>query len=93
MSDLRDAELRLFSALAEPRPAEAALHLAETLKAEGVGQIVMYGLYVGVLKQLEDGDPRFDAVLDTLDCIVGYCSPYAKLFEHYLSNEEIDSNP
>jgi len=46
-----------------------------------------------VLNQLEDGDPRYDAVLDTLDCIVGYCSPQGKLFDHYLSNEEIGSDP
>ena len=88
-----EAELRLFAALDKLQPADEAYRLAETLKTEGVQQLPMYRLYVRVLHQLEDGDPRYDAVLDTLDCIVGYCSPQGKLFEHYLSNEEIGSNP
>jgi hypothetical protein len=28
-------------------------------------------------------------VMDTMDRIAGWCSPASKLFEHYLTNEEI----
>lgn len=71
------------AALSESQPADALATLAKTLKAEGISQIEMYRLfdeYRG--RHQNDGDEtRYDAILDTMDFITGWCSPSARLFD------------
>ena len=33
-----------------------------------------------------------DAVMDTMDRVVGYCAPSAALFPRYLTNEKIEAH-
>jgi hypothetical protein len=90
MADRTDLRRRLLEGLAMPDPTNGAYECAVQLRTEGVTQIEMYLVFDGVREGLQDGDPRYDAVLDTMDCIVGFCSPHAKLFARSLSNEEIE---
>lgn len=83
-------QARLLGSLQSSDPARAAYRLAEQLRDEGMEQLAIFRLYDRTREQIHDGDPRYDAILDTMDCIVGYCSPAARLFERYLSNEEIE---
>jgi hypothetical protein len=92
MADRADLQRRLLEALAMPDPAKGAYECAVQLRTEGVTQIEMYLVFDGVREGLQDGDPRYDAVLDTMDSIVGFCSPHAKLFARSLSNEEIEKS-
>jgi hypothetical protein len=91
MPSRKELQARLLAALAGSHPAGAAYNCAVQFREEGLKQLEMYRVFDGVREQLQDGDPRYDALLDTMDYIVGYCSPQAKLFpDHYLSNEEIE---
>jgi hypothetical protein len=92
MADRTDLQRRVLEALAMPDPTKGAYECAVQLRTEGVTQIEMYLVFAGVREDLQDGDPRYDAVLDTMDCIVGFCSPHAKLFARSLSNEEIEKS-
>ncbi len=83
---------RLLEALAGATPVQTAREHAEVLKAEGMGALEMYRLYDRVREQLEDGDPRYDAVLDTMDCIRGWCSNRLRLFGTCLSNDPTASD-
>jgi hypothetical protein len=90
MPNRKDLVDRLLVALAEPELAGEAYNCAVQFREEGITQLEMYRVFDAARAQFQDGDPRYDAVLDTMDYIVGYCSPQAKLFpNHYLSNEEI----
>jgi hypothetical protein len=93
MPETLDDEHRLLAALDAAEPVAGAIRLAKALKAEGMAQLEMYRLFAKVRDQLEDGDPRYDAVLDTMDFIVGFCGPQARLFDTYLSNEQIAPEP
>ena len=85
---MRTHEERLWAALPEAEPAEAVHRLAVALRDEGVSQADLYRVFYRVIRQLDSGDSRFDAVADTLDYIIGYCSTPMKLFAHYLGREE-----
>ena len=82
---------RLLTALQAVSPDEAVRRLAEQLKSEGMTQLQLYRLYFRASRGFDRDDPRCEALYDTLDSIVGWCGPPAKLFAHYLTNEEIES--
>ena len=90
MNDDQSYERRLLEAMQSTDPARGAYGLAEQLRDEGMAQLTMFRLYDNLREKLQDGDPRYDAVLDTMDCIVGRCPPAARLFEKGLSNEDIE---
>ena len=95
MSDGPTPRARLLAALDAQDPARAAYYLAAQLRDEGVTQAQLYWLFDDARVALEDEDgPRYDAVLDTMDFIVGSCSPHMVLFPgQYLSNETMASRP
>jgi hypothetical protein len=62
---------RLNAALAADDPACAVLDLAQDLKAEGLTQVALYELFEAALEATDAGDPRHDALADTLDLIHG----------------------
>lgn len=81
-------EPRLWAALQEAQPAEAVHRLAVALRDDGVSQVDLYRLYYRVIRQVDSirDEIQFDALADTLDDIIGWCSQ--PLFKHYLGREE-----
>jgi hypothetical protein len=62
------------------------------LKAEGIGQVEIFRLFSKCQQALDAGDPRYDAVVDTMDLIWG--GAWAKghpLFDQELSEERLKS--
>lgn len=81
--DISTTKERLEAALREPQPARAVAALAETFKKEGMTQLEMYQLYDEYrAKHQDDADETmYNAILDTMDCIGGWCSPSARLYD------------
>ena len=82
--DISSARLRLEQELRKAQP--AILLLAKTFKEEGMSQLEMYRLYNEFRARHQDDtdETRCDAILDAMDCIVGWCTPDKRLFETYL---------
>lgn len=81
---------RLAKALKASDPRAAVQELACTLRDEGMGQRAMYLLFAAQQKRLSGDDPRYDAVVDTMDLIRG--GPWAKgsaLFEFELTDAQL----
>lgn len=89
--DPGSADARLRVALEAADPAQAARNLALTLKAEGMGQVELYRVFSRAQQRLHDADPRYDAVVDTMDLIWGWCAPGKALFDEVLSDERLRS--
>ena len=84
------ASHRLAKALEAADPAAAILELAGALRDEGMGQLAMYRLFAAEQVRLSEDDPRYDAVVDTMDLIGG--GPWAKgraLFDAELTDAQI----
>ena len=81
--DIASAKERLETALREPQPASAVALLAEAFKKEGMTQAEMYRLYDEYrAKHQDDADETmYDAILDTMDYIVGWCTPSSQLYD------------
>lgn len=60
-----------------------ALALAQALRDEGMSQLELYRLFDEFRANHEsDADEiLYDAVLDTMDCISGWCSPSSRLYD------------
>ncbi len=74
---------RMEAELAQERPSEALVALAIALRDEGSSQRALYDLFASCMARHRD-DPdetRWDALADVADCIVGWCSPQAQLFD------------
>jgi hypothetical protein len=85
-----DACVRLIEALSSDDPSSAVFHLAHNLRDEGMGQVAMYRLFAEQQLRLSGNDPRYDAVVDTMDLIWG--GPWARggaLFDEELTSERI----
>jgi hypothetical protein len=82
---------RFESALAETNPDRALSALAQSLKAEGTSQLEMYHLFNEFRAKLQDDDsPKLDAILDTMDCIVGWGNPACWIFDQQLDRSLYD---
>lgn len=82
---------RFEQAFSSPNPAHALYGLAKALKVEGMGQLAMYQLFAEYRPKIDQADPRYDAILDTMDVICG--GDWAKgraLFEKELTDTDID---
>lgn len=68
--------------------------LAMQFVAEGHSQAAVYHLFEAFHELVEAAKREVDeaALYSSLECIVGYCSPGSKWFEHYLTNEEIQKD-
>jgi hypothetical protein len=67
-------------------PSQKLDALAQALKEEGMTQRDMYELFDSFRKKHEHdtSETKYDAILDTMDLIVGYCLPNHKLFDSFL---------
>ena len=73
----------MASALPASSPYTALVNLATTLKAAGMSQREMHQLFDEYrAKHNSDTDEtKYDAILDTMDIIVGWCIPSRRLFD------------
>lgn len=74
---------RFISAANAQNPAAAIHGLAITLKAEGMSERTMYDLFdrQRAAHERDTDEVVYNAILDTMDRIVGWCSPHARLFD------------
>ncbi|MDB6109152.1 MAG: glyoxalase/Bleomycin resistance/Dioxygenase superfamily protein [Pedosphaera sp.] len=82
---------RFESALRESSPDSALNKLAHELKREGMSQLDVYRLYDEFRAKLEHEDsPRYDAILDNMDSIVGWGRRANWLFDQKLDRTLYD---
>jgi hypothetical protein len=62
---------RFEKAMRAANPAGALYDLAVTLREEGASQLDLYALYQKFQVQTSGDDPRYDAIVDTMDLIHG----------------------
>jgi hypothetical protein len=74
---------RIENALGQASPRDALAALVKVLKAEGVTQTEMYGQFDTLRVKYDDPatEAKYDALLDTMDIISGWCRPEQRLFE------------
>lgn len=74
---------RIDAALFRELPLESLLALAREFKAEGMSQQTMTELFDAhrAKHQSDRDDTAYNAILDTMDFIVGYCRKGAGLFD------------
>ena len=75
----------------ESQPFEALSGLAKTLRDEGMSQVELYRLYHAACAK-HRGDPDdviYDAIVDTMDFIVGWCQPGHRLFASDLREGDV----
>lgn len=74
---------RLESVLREPDPAHAVFALARSFRDEGMTQLELYRLFDSfrALHENDKDERLYDAILDTMDSILGWCSPSNRLYE------------
>jgi hypothetical protein len=74
---------RMESALRESSPSSALVALARELKAEDTTQREMYQLFdeYRAEHESEANESRYNAILDTMDVIAGWCKPDSRLFD------------
>lgn len=79
---MADISKRMEAALGEPSPFNALHVLAKALRAEGMPQADMYRVFDEYrARHADDHDEtRYNALLDVMDFICGYCSLANKLF-------------
>jgi hypothetical protein len=77
-----DSHLRMEVAIRDQHPCLALATLAKTFKAEGMSQFELYRLFDDFRDRHElDHSPAiYDAIMDTMDIIAGWCPPGAQLF-------------
>jgi len=92
--------VRLFNEIMTPAMAkrfEDALasgslrQLSAELSAEGLSQAAIYHQFESFADIVERAGRTVDEseLYFAMECIVGYCTPSNKWFDHYLTNEEI----
>lgn len=82
---------RLEVALRQAEPEGATYELARTMRDQGMSQLEMYRLfdeYRAIHESDADGT-LYNAVLDTMDCIGGWCSPGFRLYDTQLPRNVI----
>ncbi|MEO8351078.1 MAG: hypothetical protein ABI680_05065 [Chthoniobacteraceae bacterium] len=74
---------RVEQALSAPEPFSTLLSVAKQLRDEGMAQHDLTALLDGFREQHDsDADEtRYDAIIDTLDFVVGWCPPSKTLYE------------
>jgi hypothetical protein len=74
---------RLEVALQQAEPRRAAYELAGTLRDEGMSQFDMNRLFdeFRAAHESDADETVYDAVLDTMDFISGWCSPGSQLYD------------
>ena len=84
--DARSPEARLEAVLSGTPPLRT-LELARELKAEGMSQAEMLALFDKFRRDYQENpdEMKYDAIVDVMDLIVGWCSPGNGLFDSRLA--------
>lgn len=77
----------LIKGLIQANKNDNLLDLAKSFKNEGMTQKKMYKLFDSYREKFEDDEVKYDAILDTMDYIVGYCHPNYALYDTAYSEE------
>lgn len=74
---------RIASALDDMMPAQAVLSVARQLRDQGVPQAELLAYFDSFRARhaLDVDETRYNAILDTTDFIVGWCSPSRRLYQ------------
>ena len=74
---------RLEVALQQAEPGRAVCELAHALRDEGTSQLEMYRLFdeFRAIHESDADETLYDAILDTMDYISGWCSPGSRLYD------------
>ena len=74
---------RIEDALWAQSPTDALSALAKALKSEGMTQAEMYRLFdtLRAAHAADEVGTNYDAILNTMDIVSGWCRPEARLFE------------
>jgi hypothetical protein len=80
---MADVDTRFQNALNNPKPDDELYTLAVAFKGEGMKQLEMYELFERYRAQHHDhaDETKYNAILDVMDFIVGWCSPHARIFD------------
>lgn len=89
-SPMNTPQTRLENVLREADPARAVLALARCFRDEGMSQLELYRLYDAfrALHENDQDERLYDAILNAMDCICGWCSPGNRFYETNLSDGE-----
>jgi hypothetical protein len=81
MSSL-DPRVRVEQALGSVEPAHALFELAKQMRDEGMPQAELTELYKSFAEPLSSlaDETAYNGLLDTLDCIVGWCQASQKFY-------------
>lgn len=80
-SRMDTSRIRLQMAFRQPQPNRAALELARVLRDEGLSQLDLYQLFdeFRAAHASDVDETIYDAILDTMDSISGWCNPSCRL--------------
>jgi hypothetical protein len=75
--------LLVAEALKDQNPAVAINRVAEHLRNKGMPQQALYELldHYRALHEHDDDETTYNAILDVLDRVSGFCAPFVKLYE------------
>ncbi|MEM6692242.1 MAG: hypothetical protein AAF664_22625 [Planctomycetota bacterium] len=77
------------TALESDDPTGQLRELALQLKRDGVSQHTIHDLFDAFRARLSDGEqPGYDAILDTMDQIVGWCSSDHAIFDGPIPDQD-----
>jgi hypothetical protein len=73
---------RIRQAFESAEPKTSLFSLVHSLKAAGLNQSSVLELFEQARREFRESDREIeeDIVMDVMDCIVGWCSPQARLF-------------
>ena len=82
---------RLQAALRATNPAATVLTVARELRDEGMSQLELYRIFneYRAIHENDADEIRYDAILDTMDFIVGWCSPNSRLYDTQLPPDTV----
>jgi hypothetical protein len=84
MSNPNDVS-RIDAALSSSDPEASLVALVRDLQKEGLVQSEIYDLFeTQLLRHRDSNESFYDALANTMDRIVGWCSPHLRLFDSYL---------
>jgi len=84
-----DHETLIQAAIDSDQPVQQLRSVALRLKVDGHSQRFIYELFDAFRVRLLDGEsPVYDHVLDTMDLIVGWCSPENAIFDEPIPDDE-----
>jgi hypothetical protein len=81
-----DLRSRIELALEHGSPQESLGALSAAFKAEGLSQLQIYRLFdeQRARHQNDSDETKYNAILEVLDRIAGWCAPQARLFDSQL---------